>query len=148
MKTFSVKPADIKKEWLVVDATDQTLGRLATEVARVLRGKHKPTFTPYIDCGDHVIVINASKIKLSGNKMKDKIYYHHTRFIGGIKARSAEVILNSHPERLLMAAVKGMLPKNKLASQVLSCLRVFPGAEHTHAPQKPKPFMGRLGEQA
>lgn len=144
MKTVAVKAKDIKKEWLVVDAEGQTLGRLATEISRVLRGKHKPIFVPHLDCGDNIIVVNASKIKLTGNKLTDKMYYHHTGYIGGIKAASASEILAKRPERLIHKAVKGMLPKNKLSNHLMTNLRVYPNAEHPHEGQNPKPFTPRI----
>lgn len=143
MKTFTVKPADIKKKWVVVDATGKTLGRLATEIAIVLRGKNKPTFTPNYDCGDNVIVTNAAAIKLTGKKMDDKIYYHHTRYIGGIKAASAGLLLSTYPERVITSAVKGMLPHNKLGRSLHNNLRVYGGAEHPHGPQNPVPMTTR-----
>ena len=138
MRTRSMKLSEIKKEWLVVDATEQTLGRLASEVARVLRGKHKPSFTPHLDCGDNVIVINAEKIRLTGNKWADKVYYHHTGYIGGIKGITAQELKDKHPERIVQKAVKGMLPKNKLANRMLAGLRVYAGAQHPHTGQNPK----------
>ena len=137
MKTFNVTPSDIKKQWLVEDATDQTLGRLATEVARVLRGKHKPSFTAHLDTGDNVIVINAAKVKLTGKKWTDKYYYHHTGYMGGIKQASAMNILENHPERLVTMAVKGMLPKCKLGRQIATNLRVFADDKHGQEAQKP-----------
>ena len=146
MKTHSVKPADINKKWVIVDAKGQTLGRLASDISRVLRGKHKPQFVPYLDCGDNVVVLNASDVKLTGNKWREKRYYRHTGYIGGIKETSAEELLEKHPERLVMNAVRGMLPKNKLGRKVLTNLRVYPGKEHPHDPQKPEAFPGRLIE--
>jgi large subunit ribosomal protein L13 len=138
MKTYSIKPADIKKKWVVVDATDQTLGRLASQVAYVLRGKNKPTFTPHLDTGDNVIVINASKVRLTGNKLNDKIYNHHTGYMGGIKAIVASELLDKNPERLVEIAVKGMLPKTKLGRKLHGNLRVFPAEQHGQASQKPE----------
>lgn len=137
MQTFSVKPQDIKKKWVVVDATGKPLGRLASEVARILRGKDKASFTPYIDCGDNVLILNAKKISLSGNKMQSKTYFHHTNYIGGIKAARAEEILQKHPERLIQTAVKGMLPKNKLARTLMTNLRIYAGTDHPHTAQAP-----------
>jgi large subunit ribosomal protein L13 len=144
MKTFSVKPADIKKKWYVVDATDQTLGRLATEIARVLRGKHKPTFTPYLDAGDHVVVINAAKIKLTGNKWTDKFYKHHTGYMGGIKQIAARDLLAKNPTRLVTLAVRGMLPKKSLGKHILTNLRVYADATHEQDAQKPEAFPVRI----
>lgn len=145
MKTYNVKPGDLsQKQWVVVDAADQTLGRLATEVARVLRGKHKPTFTPYLDTGDSVIVINASKVKLTGNKWNDKIYNHHTGYMGGIKAATASELLAKTPERLISIAVKGMLPKNKLGRKIFTNLRIYADAQHGQESQKPVPMKPRL----
>lgn len=147
MKTHSVKPAEIKKKWVVVDATNQTLGRLATEVALVLRGKHKPTFTPHLDTGDNVIVINAGKVRLSGGKNSDKLYHHHTGYMGGIKAATAEEMLARHPTRLVEIAVKGMLPKTKLGRHILTNLRVYADAQHGQEAQKPEPMSTRLKVQ-
>ncbi len=144
MKTYSVKPTDVKKQWVVVDAADQTVGRLATEVARVLRGKHKPTFVPHLDTGDCVVVINADKVKFTGNKMKDKYYNHHTGYIGGIKSISAENLLAKHPERILEHAIRGMLPKGPLGRKIGLNLKVYAGSEHPHAAQKPVAMQPRL----
>ena len=146
MKTYSVKPSDIKKNWVLVDAADQTLGRLATQIATVLRGKHKPSFVPHLDCGDNVVVLNAAKVKLTGNKWRDKFYYRHSGYIGGIKQTSAADLRDRNPDRLISNAVKGMLPKNKLSRQLLTNLRVYPGAEHPHEPQQPLPMPVRLKE--
>ncbi len=137
MKTYSVKPADIKKKWVIVDATDQTLGRLATEVARVLRGKHKPTFTPHLDTGDNVIIINAAKVRLTGNKLQDKFYYHHTGYMGGIKQISAGDMLAKNPDRVITKAVHGMLPKTKLGRALHTNLRVYADDKHGQDAQKP-----------
>ena len=144
MKTYSVKPSDIKKQWVVVDAADQTVGRLATEVARVLRGKHKPTFVPHLDTGDFVVVINAEKVKFTGNKMKDKFYHHHTGWIGGIKSISAETMLAKKPEGILEHAIRGMLPKGPLGRKVGLNLKVYAGSEHPHAAQKPVAMQPRM----
>ena len=143
MKTHVVKPAEIKKEWLIVDATDQTLGRMASQISYVLRGKHKPTFTPHLDAGDNVIVINVDKIKLTGNKWRDKFYYRHTNFIGGIKATKAQDMLKDNPDRLVKFAVKGMLPSNKMGRKLLGNLKVYAGNEHPHESQKPVPMAAR-----
>jgi len=144
MKTYSVTPKDIKKEWLIVDATDKTLGRLATEVARVLRGKHKPSFVPHLDCGDNVVVVNAAKVKLTGDKWKDKTYYSHSTYIGGIKAIKAEDLVKTYPDRIVTFAVRGMLPKTKLGRKVLKNLKVYGGTEHPHLSQKPTDLRPRL----
>ena len=146
MKTHIVKPADLKKKWVTVDATDQTLGRLASQVAYVLRGKHKPTYTPNLDCGDNVIVINAGKVKLSGNKWRDKQYEHHTGYMGGIKRISAQHLLEKHPERLLEIAIKGMLPKNKLGRGLYTNLRVYADDKHGQESQKPEPMTKRTAK--
>jgi large subunit ribosomal protein L13 len=144
MKTHSIKPVDIKKKWVVVDATDQTVGRLATEVARVLRGKHKPTFAPHLDTGDNVIVVNAAKVRLTGNKWRDKVYYYHTGYMGGIKATSAQEMLERNPERIVEIAVKGMLPKCKLGRHLQANLRVYADDKHGQDAQKPEPIATRL----
>ncbi|NDE14212.1 50S ribosomal protein L13 [bacterium] len=145
MKTYSVKPTDVKKQWVVVDAAGQTVGRLATEVARVLRGKHKPTFVPHLDTGDNVVVINAEKVKFTGNKMKDKFYHHHTGYVGGIKSISAENLMAKKPERVLEIAIRGMLPKGPLGRKIGLNLKVYAGSEHPHAAQKPVAMKPRLG---
>jgi len=137
-KTFSAKPADIKKNWLLLDAEDVPLGRLSSKVASLLRGKHKPEFTPHMDTGDHVIVINAEKVALTGNKMANKLYFRHTGYPGGEKFTSAEEMLEKDPTSLVMKAVKGMLPKNKLGRKMLTNLRVYAGPVHTQAAQKPE----------
>lgn len=138
MKTCSIKPADIKKKWVTVDASGMPLGRLATEIARVLRGKHKPSFVPHLDCGDNVIVTNAAKVALTGNKWDQKFYNHHSGYIGGIKSISAKDLLEKHPERLIKFAVKGMLPKNKLSRKIMLNLRVYKDENHEQAAQKPE----------
>ena len=137
MKTFTATPATIKREWCVVDATDKTLGRLATELAHRLRGKHKPEFTPNMDTGDHMVVINAEKIKVTGNKLEDKIYYHHTGYIGNLKSINLGKLLDTHPERAIEKAVKGMLPKNPLGRAMFRKLHVYAGPEHPHTAQQP-----------
>ena len=137
-KTYTMKASEIKKEWLIVDATDQTVGRLASQVAAILRGKHKPTFTPHMDCGDNVIIINAEKIKFTGDKLTDKIYYRHTNHPGGLKQETAKEILNKAPERILEKAIKGMLPKNKLGRKMYRNLYVYVGNNHPHEAQKPR----------
>ena len=144
MKTSKVNEVKINKKWLTVDAKGRTLGRLATEVAYILRGKHKPSFTPHLDCGDNVIITNAQNIKLSSNKVNDKIYYHHSGYIGGIKSQKASEILEKAPERLITKAVKGMLPKNKLSNHIMKNLRVYAGEAHNHSAQTPSPMPQRL----
>ena len=140
MKTYSPKPEDADRQWLIVDATDKVLGRLCTEIAIRLRGKNKPEFAPHMDMGDFVVVINAEKIKVTGNKLLKKRYYKHTNHPGGLKTKTLEEMLNIRPENVITHAVKGMLPKNRLGRALLTKLKVFPGAEHTHAAQQPKPF--------
>ena len=139
MKTFSLKPADVDKKWVVIDATGLVVGRLASIVAMRLRGKHKPSYTPHVDCGDNVIVINADKVVLTGRKRDQKVYYHHTGYPGGIKERSAKHILDGRfPERIVEKAVERMLPRGPLFRQILGNLRVYKGAEHPHAAQQPE----------
>lgn len=138
MKTFSAKAESVRRDWYVVDATDQVLGRLATEIARRLRGKHKPEYTPHVDTGDYIVVVNAEKVRLTGNKMDDKIYYHHTGYPGGIKGVDAKTQIAKHPTRVIESAVKGMMPKNPLGRSMMSKLRVYPGPSHTHQAQQPK----------
>jgi large subunit ribosomal protein L13 len=140
MRTFSAKPAEVKREWYVVDASGRTLGRLATEIATRLRGKHKPEFTPHVDTGDYIIVVNASRIRVTGNKLKDKLYQHHTGYIGNLKTISLEKLLAKSPEQVITRAVKGMLPKNKLGAVMIKKLRVFGGPEHDHVAQQPQPL--------
>lgn len=134
-KTYSMKAAEIDKAWHVIDAEGQTLGRLATRAAGILQGKHKPTYTPSQDMGDFVIVVNASLVKVTGNKLEDKIYYWHTGYMGGIKEQTLSEMLTKHPERVIEKAVKGMLPRNKLARHLLRHLKVYGGAEHPHVAQ-------------
>lgn len=138
MKTFMASPAAIDRKWYVVDATDMTLGRLASEVAKVLRGKNKPIFTPHIDCGDNVIVINAEKIKVTGKKMDQKVYYHHSDYVGGLKEATLREKLEKKPEQVIELAVKGMLPKGPLGRQMFTKLHVYAGPEHKHEAQKPE----------
>ena len=140
MKTFSAKPAEVRRDWYVVDATGKTLGRLSTEIARRLRGKHKPEYTPHVDTGDYIVVVNAEKIRVTGNKLKDKMYHHHTGYIGNLKSTNLEKLLDEAPERALQYAVKGMLPKGPLGRKMLGKLRVFAGPEHNHAAQQPIPL--------
>src|SRR5689334_21454947 len=138
MKTYSAKPADVEKKWIMIDAAGLVVGRLATIIAMRLRGKHKPTFTPHVDMGDNVIVINAEKVVLSGRKLERKVYHHHTGYIGGIKERTARSIMEGRfPERIVEKAVERMLPRGPLGRQQLSNLRVYKGAEHPHAAQNP-----------
>lgn len=138
MKTFMASPATIDRKWYVVDATDMTLGRLAAEVAKVLRGKNKPIFTPHIDTGDNVIVINAEKIKVTGKKLDQKIYYHHSDYVGGMKEATLREKLDKKPEQVIELAVKGMLPKGPLGRQMYTKLHVYAGPEHKHEAQKPE----------
>ncbi len=140
MKTFSAKPENVKRDWYVVDASGKTLGRLASEIARRLRGKHKPEYTPHVDTGDYIVVINAARVRVTGRKAKDKIYYRHTGYIGNLKSISFEKLLAKKPERVIELAVKGMLPKNPLGRAMFRKLRVYPGAEHAHQAQQPKPL--------
>jgi len=140
MNTFSAKPAEVRRDWFVVDAAGKTLGRLSTEIASRLRGKHKPEYTPHVDTGDYIVVVNAEKIRVTGNKVKDKMYHHHTGYIGNLKTKSLETMLEEHPERVLQTAVKGMLPKGPLGRQMFKKLRVFKGPEHDHAAQQPIPL--------
>jgi large subunit ribosomal protein L13 len=137
MKTYVATPATRERNWLVVDANGQTLGRLATQIANALRGKNKPEYTPHIDTGDFVVVINAEKIAVTGNKRADKIYYRHSGYPGGLKERTLEEQLRRRPEEVIRRAVKGMLPRNRLARKQLTKLKVYAGAEHPHAAQKP-----------
>ena len=138
MKTFMANPAKIERKWYVVDATGLTLGRLASEVAKVLRGKNKPEFTPHVDTGDYVIVINAEKIAVTGKKLDQKIYYHHSDYVGGMKETTLREMMAKKPERVIELAVKGMLPKGPLGRQMLKKLHVYAGPEHKHEAQKPE----------
>ena len=140
MKTFSAKNHDIDRNWYLVDAQNKTLGRLSTEIASRLRGKHKPIFTPHVDTGDYIVVVNASKIRVTGKKLTDKIYYKHTGYIGNLKSENLETMLKKYPERVLMKSVRGMLPKSKLGNAMIKKLRVFAGPEHTHIAQQPEPL--------
>ena len=140
MTTKSTKPAEVTRDWYLVDATDKTLGRLASEIARRLRGKHKATYTPHVDTGDYIVVVNAEKVHVTGNKMKDKIYHHHSGYIGGLKSVSLERLLQTHPERVIENAVKGMMPKGPLGRQMYSKLKVYAGTDHKHAAQQPVPL--------
>ena len=138
MKTFMASPATIERKWYVVDATGHTLGRLASEVAKVLRGKNKPIYTPHIDCGDYVIVVNADQIKVTGKKLDQKIYYHHSDYVGGMKETTLREMMAKKPERVIELAVKGMLPKGPLGRQMFTKLHVYAGSDHKHAAQKPE----------
>ena len=140
MKTFSAKPEDVRRDWYVVDATGKTLGRLSTEIARRLRGKHKPEYTPHVDTGDYIVVVNAAKVRVTGNKLKDKMYHRYTGYIGNLKSMPLEKLLAQSPERAIEYAVKGMLPRNPLGRKMLSKLRVFAGPEHSHQAQQPQPL--------
>lgn len=136
--TFMQKKEEVTRNWYVIDATDINLGRLATKAAHVLRGKHKPTFTPHIDCGDNVIVVNASKVNLTGNKLNDKIYYNHSGYTGGLRERTAKVMKEQYPVEMVERAIKGMLPKGRLGRQMYKKLFVYAGEEHPHLAQKPE----------
>ncbi|HET7650708.1 MAG TPA: 50S ribosomal protein L13 [Gammaproteobacteria bacterium] len=138
MKTFSAKPETVKRDWYVVDAAGKTLGRLSTEIARRLRGKHKPEYTPHVDTGDYIVVVNAEKVHVTGNKLNDKMYHRHTGYIGNMKHTSLGKMLQEHPERAIEIAVKGMLPKNPLGRAMFKKLKVYAGAEHKHAAQQPQ----------
>ncbi len=140
MGTYSAKPKEIDRNWFVVDASDFELGRLATRIAMVLRGKHKPTFTPHVDTGDFVVVVNASDVKLTGKKVENKKYHHYSGYPGGLKTRSARDVRADDPERMIREAVEGMLPKNRLSRRLITKLKVYGGAEHPHTAQKPQPF--------
>lgn len=139
MKTYSAKPSEIDKKWLLVDADGMVLGRLASQVAMILRGKHKPSYTPHMDCGDNVIVVNAAKVRITGNKAADKTYYWHTGYPGGVKSRTAgQILAGAHPERVVEKAVQRMVPKGPLGRHQLKNLRVYAGAEHPHDAQQPE----------
>jgi len=138
MKTVSIKPADVRRDWYVVDATDKVLGRLATEVARRLRGKHKPQYTPHVDTGDYIIVVNAERVAVTGNKRTDKMYHRHSGYPGGIKSMSFEKLMARKPERAIELAVKGMLPKGPLGRAMFRKLKVYAGTEHKHTAQQPQ----------
>ena len=138
MKSFMAKKEETKRGWVLIDVKDQIVGRAATEIATILRGKHRPTFTPHVDTGDFVVVVNAEHIKLSGKKWEDKIYYTHSGYMGGIKETPAEELKKKHPDQILMKAVKGMLPKNRLGRQLLKKLKIYAGQDHPHASQQPE----------
>ena len=138
MTTVSAKPAEVQRGWYLVDASEKTLGRLSTEIARRLRGKHKPEYTPHVDTGDYIVVVHAEKIRVTGNKLKNKIDHHHTGYIGNLKSISLEKLLAKAPERVIEQAVKGMLPKNTLGREMFKKLKVYAGPEHKHAAQQPQ----------
>lgn len=138
MKTFSAKPETVKRDWFVIDATDKTLGRLSTEIARRLRGKHKPEFTPHVDTGDYIVVVNAEKVAVTGAKLDDKLYHRFTGYVGNLKTMTLRDLLTKHPERVIEIAVKGMLPKNPLGRAMYRKLKVYGGTEHPHTAQQPQ----------
>jgi large subunit ribosomal protein L13 len=140
MTTLSAKPAEVRRAWYLIDAEGKTLGRLATECARRLRGKHKPTYTPHVDTGDFLVVVNAEKVRVTGNKLSDKMYHRHTGYIGHLKTTSLSDMLKTHPERVIEIAVKGMLPHNPLGRAMFRKLKVYAGPEHRHAAQQPQPL--------
>lgn len=140
MKTFSAKPDSVQRDWFLVDADGKTLGRLATEIAHRLRGKHKAEYTPHVDTGDYIVVVNAEKIQVTGNKAKDKIYYRHTGYVGNLKSISFEKLIDKAPERAIQNAVKGMLPRNPLGRTMFRKLKVYAGTEHPHTAQQPQPL--------
>ncbi len=138
-KSYQAKPADVDRKWVIVDAAGKPLGRIATEVALMLRGKRKPQFTPHVDTGDFVVVVNAKKVRLTGHKLTDKKYYRHSAWVGSLKETTAGELLDKHPDRVIRFAVKGMLPKNRLGRKLLTKLKIYAGADHPHAAQKPQP---------
>ena len=140
MKTFSAKPETVKRDWYVVDASGKTLGRLATEIARRLRGKHKPEYTPHVDTGDYIVVVNAKDVNVTGNKRSDKMYHHHTGYIGNLKSATFQEMIDKSPEDVIRLAVKGMLPKNPLGRHMMRKLKIFAGPEHKHEAQQPQPL--------
>jgi len=140
MKTISAKADDVKRDWFLIDADGKTLGRLATEIARRLRGKHKAIYTPHVDTGDYIVVINAEKVRVSGNKAKDKMYYRHSGYMGGLKTTNFSGMIERSPERVIEIAVKGMLPKNPLGREMFRKLKVYAGPQHQHAAQQPQPL--------
>ena len=140
MKTYSAKSHEVKRDWYIVDATGKVLGRVAAEIARRLRGKHKPEFTPHVDTGDYIVVVNAEKLRVTGNKAKDKLYHRHTTYPGGLRTTNFEKMQSKHPERVLQLAVKGMLPKGPLGYAMIKKMKIYPGADHPHSAQQPKPL--------
>jgi large subunit ribosomal protein L13 len=140
MSTFMAKPAEVQRRWFVIDAADQVVGRLAVQIATILRGKHRPEYTPHLDTGEFVVVVNASKVRFTGKKMQTKTYHHYTRHPGGLKSVSARQLLESHPERILIEAVRRMVPRNKLGRQQMTKLKVYGGPQHPHQAQQPQEF--------
>jgi large subunit ribosomal protein L13 len=140
IKTYTPKPEDIQREWYVIDAKDQTLGRLASQIAHLLRGKHKPIYSPHMDVGDYIIVINCDKIRVTGNKLEDKLYYRHSGYPGGLRSLTLRQLMDRYPERVLQYAVRGMLPKNKLGRKMIKKLKIYAGDSHPHQAQKPKVY--------
>ena len=147
-KTYSAKRDELEARWYIIDAEGQVLGRIASQVATILRGKHKPTFTPHMNCGDFVIVINAAKVAVTGNRLDDKIYYHHSQYPGGLKQETLRQVLQRHPDRAIQSAVKGMLPHNRLGDDMLHRLKIYAGAEHPHQGQKPTPWSQPTADDA
>ncbi|HKB47670.1 MAG TPA: 50S ribosomal protein L13 [Ktedonobacterales bacterium] len=146
-KTYSAKRDELDARWYVIDAQDKILGRVATEIATILRGKHKPTFTPHLNCGDYVVVVNAKKVAVTGDRLDSKIYYRHSQYPGGLKQETLRQVLQKHPERAIERAVKGMLPHNRLGAQILTRLKVYPGPTHPHEAQQPAPWSRPTVEQ-
>jgi large subunit ribosomal protein L13 len=140
VRTYATKASEIERAWYLVDATDQTLGRLATEIATILKGKHKPIYTPHLDCGDYVVVVNAEKVRVTGQKMDQKKYYRHSQYPGGLRSITLRDQLARYPERVIQAAVRGMLPKNRLGRRMIKKLKVYAGGEHPHQAQRPQPW--------
>ena len=140
MTTVSAKPAEVRRDWYIIDAEGKTLGRMASEIARRLKGKHKPIYTPHLDTGDYIVVVNAEKLRVTGNKLQDKMYHHHTGYVGNLKSISLGKLLEKAPERVLQNAVKGMLPRNPLGRAMFRKLKVYAGPEHPHQAQQPKPL--------
>jgi large subunit ribosomal protein L13 len=140
IKTYTPKPEDIQREWFVIDAKDQTLGRLAARIAHILRGKHKPIFAPHTDTGDYVIVVNCDKIRVTGRKLDQKVYYRHSNYPGGFRSETLREVLQRHPDRVIQTAVRGMLPHNRLGRQMIKKLKIYEGANHPHEAQKPKVY--------
>ena len=144
MSTFMAKPAELERKWYIIDAADKPLGRVASAAASILRGKIKPTFTPHVDCGDFVIILNAEKAVLTGNKLEDKYYRHHSGYVGGLKEIQYKLLMEKNPEKAMMLAVKGMLPSNTIGANSLTRLRVYKGSEHMHEAQKPEMYTGEI----
>jgi large subunit ribosomal protein L13 len=142
VRTYATKASEIERAWYLVDASDQTLGRLATEIATILKGKHKPIYTPHLDCGDYVVVVNAEKVRVTGQKMDQKKYYRHSQYPGGLRSITLRDQLARYPERVIQAAVRGMLPKNRLGRRMIKKLKVYAGGEHPHQAQQPQPWSG------